>query len=161
MATSTHTLIDSRTLGSSAASVTFSSIPQTYSDLVVVVSAKAFDSDEYTYMWINGDKTTSNYSYVTMFVSNQGYSNSGNNPYAGQVVQAQTCLNVMQVMDYSANNKHKQTLGRWDLITKQSQCAVVRWANNTAITSLELDHGAGTSQYAAGSTFFLYGILGA
>jgi hypothetical protein len=158
MATPTYTLIDSVTLASSAASVTFSSIPQSYADLVVVVAAKAFDSDEYTYMWINGDTTTSNYTYVRMFGSNAGYSTAASNPYAGQVIQAESCLNVMQIMDYSATNKHKTTLGHWDLVTKQTQRAAVRWANTSAITSLELDHGAGAKQYASGSTFYLYGI---
>jgi len=36
----TYTLIEAKTLGSSTASVTFTSIPQTYTDLAVLLSVR-------------------------------------------------------------------------------------------------------------------------
>jgi hypothetical protein len=59
----TYTLIESQVLGSSAASVTFSSIPATYTDLVLKVSVRSnraagFDNIDIRF---NGD-SASNYS---------------------------------------------------------------------------------------------------
>jgi len=61
----TYTLISSQVLGSSAASVTFSSIPSTYNDLKLVVSARG-DSSSATgliQMYLNNDSGT-NYSFT-------------------------------------------------------------------------------------------------
>ena len=59
MAANTYTLISSNVLGSSAASVTFSSIPATYTDLVLRVSART-DADDTSLITFNG--TTTGYS---------------------------------------------------------------------------------------------------
>jgi hypothetical protein len=161
MATSTYDLLASTTLATAASSVTFASINQGYGDLIIVISATASADSEYTYGWINGDKTTGNYNYVQMYGSNAGYGSSGQNPYFGQVytpAEGLRCLNTIQIMDYSATDKQKAMLGRWDVANKQSAAGAVRWASNSAITSIELDHGAGTKTYAAGSTFYLYGV---
>ena len=62
MPTPTYTLIDSVTLGSSAASVTFSSIDQTYGDIVAVY-APISTSAAFGLIKINND-TSSIYSSV-------------------------------------------------------------------------------------------------
>jgi len=85
---STYTLISSQVLASSASSVTFSSIPATYTDLVVKISAsgtrtdQAYDSITFTF---NGDSSTV-YSYRNLY----GLSGSVGslNGSAGGAVQA-------------------------------------------------------------------------
>ena len=65
MANPTMTLISSQTLGGTTASVTFSSIPSTYNDLKLVVSARG-DTVAYPVtinLKLNGD-TGGNYSYT-------------------------------------------------------------------------------------------------
>lgn len=67
MANPTMTLISSQTLGGSTASVTFSSIPSTYNDLKLVVSARG-DTAAFPVainLKINGD-TGTNYSYTNL-----------------------------------------------------------------------------------------------
>ena len=58
---STYTPIATQTLGSAAASVTFSSIPQGYTDLVVVIGSATFSANSSLYFQYNGD-TGANYS---------------------------------------------------------------------------------------------------
>ena len=122
------------------------------------MNSKAATDDEYTRAYLNGDTGTSNYSFVQMFGSNAGYSTTGSYAFFGQVIQAEFCLNIMQIMDYSATDKHKTALVRANLSTKQVSAAALRWANTSAITSIQVTHGTGGSNYTAGSTFALYGI---
>ena len=56
----TYTPIASITLGAATSSVTFSSIPQTYTDLIVIFNGRT-DGDENTNLQFNSD-TTNNYS---------------------------------------------------------------------------------------------------
>lgn len=55
----TYTLISSNVLSGSAASVTFSSIPSTYTDLVLKASARTdrADYEDYCYVRFNGDSS--------------------------------------------------------------------------------------------------------
>ena len=67
MANATMTLISSQTLGGTTASVTFSSIPSTYNDLKLVVSARG-DATAYPVainLKLNSD-TATNYSYTNL-----------------------------------------------------------------------------------------------
>ena len=54
---STYTPIASQTLGSAAASVTFSSIPQGYTDLIIVMNGTT-STNENTYMRYNSDSSS-------------------------------------------------------------------------------------------------------
>ena len=67
MATTTYEPIETQTLSSAAGSVTFTSIPQTYTDLVLVVNGRKDSSvsvDAF-YCRINGDGS-SNYSWTSV-----------------------------------------------------------------------------------------------
>ena len=68
----TYTLINSNTLAATATSVTFSSIPATYTDLMVVLSTRTTSTtggagDLEGYLSING--STSGYSYIVLYGS--------------------------------------------------------------------------------------------
>jgi hypothetical protein len=64
---------------------------------------------------------------------------------------------VVQVMDYSATDKHKTTL----LINNQaaylSYTQASRWANTSAINTIRIAPASGS--FAIGCTFALYGIV--
>lgn len=64
----TYTLISSNTLTSSAASVTFSSIPATYTDLVLRISSRtdAAGATATVAAQFNGDTTSANYSETNL-----------------------------------------------------------------------------------------------
>jgi len=160
MATTAWVAIGSITLDSTAASVTFGSIPATYRDLVLVVDCEATSNLDAAVRY-NGD-TGSNYSYVLMRGASSG-TFSGATGSSDRVYLNTSALStdnrgtyILQVMDYSATDKHKTSLHR----TNYNDTAIVgafaaRWANTNAITSLEVF--ANTSSFKVGSTFTLYG----
>ena len=75
---STYTPIARQTLGSAAASVTFSSIPQGYTDLVLVMNLGAATSD-YVQIVLNSDTANTLYS-GTYLLGNGSSASSGARP---------------------------------------------------------------------------------
>jgi hypothetical protein len=64
----------------------------------------------------------------------------------------------LQIMDYSATDKHKSVLTRYDLAGLETHAHATRWANTAIITTLEI-FGIDTETLAAGTTLSLYGIV--
>ena len=157
MATGTYTPIASITLGSSASSVTFSSIPQDYRDLVLISNSTV--SVSYLLMQLNGD-TGNNYHNVVMWGTGSSNDSSGNNYSALYLGWRGEGTNIFmskaQIMDYSATDKHKAALIRDDYPHSYTDALAGRWANTQAVTSIRLFELSGT--ILAGSTFALYGI---
>jgi hypothetical protein len=145
MPTPTYTLIDSVTLGSSASSVTFSSIDQTYGDLVLSTQANTS-----VLLRVNGD-SGANYSFVYMYGSSGG---TGSAASTGGTLANIGTNGLAEINDYSATDKHKTIISRYNLSTFV-EARATRWESTAAITSLLLYTG---SSFNAGSTFFLYGI---
>ena len=63
---------------------------------------------------------------------------------------------VVQIMDYSATDKHKSVLLRHSDSARQAAAYAARWANTAAITSMVLAPSSGT--FSSGSSFALYGM---
>ena len=157
MPTPTYTPLANITLGSTAASVTFSSISQAYRDLVLVYSGTT-SAVAGVIARANGD-SGNNYPLVRMIGNSSGtFSSATTTSYFPMVFSGdpQTAFCVLQIMDYSATDKHKSALTR---TTHTSQSVVEalasRWANTAAITSLAVSGGT----FNVGSTFALYGIV--
>lgn len=153
----TYTLIDSEVLASSASSVTFTSIPADYRDLILVVNPVMTSGAGVSAVTFNSD-TGSNYSYVTM--SGDGSSpssSSGTTTYLFGTGSSDTepRLYSFQIMDYSATDKHKTVLQRRQ--DAEVYAYASRWASTSAIASIQIGFNT-TNSYAAGSTFYLYGI---
>jgi hypothetical protein len=165
MPTPTYTALATVTLGGTASSVTFSSIPATYRDLILVTSAKnasTTDTDNLNIRF-NGD-TGSNYSYVQMFGigSDSGGTGSGTETnlrallFSGST-KTYFANGVAQIMDYSATDKHKTVISRRDSVDDYTVAVAGRWANTAAITSVVLTPVSGS--LASGSTFNLFGVI--
>ena len=152
MATGTYAPIASITLGSSASSVEFSSIPQDYRDLVLVMDCSVGTSSiEIT---LNAD-SGSNYSRVGIYGTGSAQG-SFSSTYTAMLMGAQTeNLNILQFMDYSATDKHKTSLLRSKVASSEVVATAYRYASTSAITSIELSGGG---NFTSGSTFALYGI---
>jgi hypothetical protein len=113
---------------------------------------------------VNND-SGSNYSYVAMYSLSGGsptsISGTGQTtmfPASDENTGGQQFSIGVQVMDYSATDKHKTVLFR----DQEKNATVVgasaqRWANTAAVTQLNVF--LNTSTYAAGSTFSLYGVI--
>ena len=178
---STYTLISSQVLASSAASVTFSSIPATYTDLVVRASARndntgSSGSDNSISMWLNGVNTGTSYSATALFSANNSpistrqtsvaswaYMGSedtatntastfaSNEYYIPSYTVAQN--KPVSVMQMSEDNSNGSTSIYY------SGVVAGLWRNTAAITSVTLNGGNGS--FVTGSSFYLYGISNA
>ena len=156
MATPTYVPLATETLSATDASVTFSSIPATYRDLILVWNGQATGS---VGVRINGD-TGTNYPVV---IVRDNTSTSLTNQTALLTSQSGWSSNTdamftMQFMDYSVTDKHKTTLMRSGVNTGalEVHMAATRWANTNAITSLNVFTYSGSMN--VGATISLYGL---
>jgi hypothetical protein len=167
MPTPTYDLIASTTLAASSAEVVFGSLPQTYRDLILVTNA-ATSSSSNNGIRFNGD-TGSNYTRVFMAGGGSAASGTGGGGtsiqidyfgFTGTTLGEQVCL--INLMDYSATNKHKTILIRNNRNGANTGAEAIagRWASTSAITSINLfSITGGGITWAAGSTFNLYGVI--
>ena len=157
--TATYALIETKTLGSATSSVTFSSIPGTYTDLVLVINATASGGGLNPQIQFNGD-TASNYSLTWMYGNGSApfsgrYSNQTSS-YIGYLTTTEPATFIVQVEDYSNSTTYKSGLFRWNATNTEVGAGVCLWRSTSAITSLTVKTSA--HNYATGSTFKLYGI---
>jgi len=149
MATPTYDLLDSVTLASSASDITFSSIPQTYGDLVLVVNTVQ------VYLRLNG--VTSN-SYPLVYMAGNGSSTFSGTQNGTAFLSSYTStaggMCVYQIMDYSATDKQKTVLGKYSQASQAVEQLVGRFISTSAVTSVVMPFVT----YPAGTTFYLYGI---
>lgn len=157
--TATYRPLATVTLASSASSVTFSNIPSTYRDLILVIQGTNTSSGN-SRLRVNGD-SGNNYNQVRMYGAGGAGSDSASNIDSLDMSSMTTSSGyqaVIQLMDYSATDKHKTILSR----TQESNISAVlanagRWANTAAITSITMFTSSGS--YATGTTLNLYGIV--
>ena len=166
----TYTKIASNTVSSSVSSVTFSSIPATYTDLVVEVSARSDSgaafaglviapnglSTNYTLTWL-GDANGGTVSYTqAAFGTNHLFYLPGAGATAstfgnGEIyIPNYTSSNYKSFSANGANENNASTI-------YQGMSAGL-WSSTAAITSLTFTTGGNFVQY---STFTLYGISNA
>jgi hypothetical protein len=161
----TFTLIASATAGSGgAASLDFTSIPSTYTDLCVKISARSAGTDGDSFFTING--SSANFTYrrlegngtsATSISSTGGF--WGNIPTSSQT--ASTFSNTeLYIPNYAGStNKSFQADG---VAENNATLAYMRlvaglWSQTSAITSLSFStYGANLAQY---TTAYLYGIV--
>jgi hypothetical protein len=161
----TYEPIESKTLASAVSTVTFSSIPQTYTDLVLVFSGNcASGGIESVPMRFNGD-TASNYSY-------QIFDGSGSSASAGRagsatfmntslVISSEVSNNIWHIFNYTNATTFKTIIGRGNVAGSYVRVGGGMWRKTPeAITSITVFHAASVN-FVVGSTFTLYGIRAA
>lgn len=159
MALQSTTALATITLQSAATEVSFTGIPSNYRDLIIVASIKVTSGAE-PRMRINGD-TGSNYSFIQIAgdgsstLSNTGTTTGGWLTPNVFPSTANFDLCTITITDANTTNKNKLYVSRW--AGANTNALAVRWANTSAITSLNFYM---TSQsFAVGSTFSLYGRI--
>jgi len=168
----TYTLIASNTLSSSAASVTFSAIPSTYTDLVVKYSARSTDTGsggQSMVFQLNGS-STSDYSMTLLratasTASTVRYS-ADTRFYSYVTINADgTTSNTfssgeLYVPNYAGStNKPASHFGAMEnnsTTTWYMDASAFLRSNTAAITEITLS--VNTYNFKSGSSFFLYGI---
>jgi hypothetical protein len=160
MPTPTYTALATVTLASSASSVTFSSIPATYRDLIIVLNGTTNASSGIGARF-NSD-SGSNYSGVRMIGSSAG-AISDSFSSLSRILQTagNTSLRtafISQVMDYSATDKHKTVLTRHNITNDTTAAIAARWANTAAVTTIQI-FATDADTIATGTVISLYGVI--
>lgn len=165
----TYELIAKQILGSAAASVTFSSIPGTYTDLLFAWSVRGDQaSSTYQDIYIGFNSSTANFTNRYLEGSGSGAS-SGTNLASGRylgVVPASTATastfsnGECYIPNYAGStNKSFSSTNAHETNATAAYITVVAglWSNTSAITSVEFGTSS-TRNFVSGSSFYLYGI---
>jgi len=169
----TYEPIATTTLGSQTATITFSSIPATYTDLRLVLTGKCvhtsvaygtiiarFNSDSgsnYSYTWLYGDGTNAESSRATSLTGQRLYFGADTNS------STYSSLATLDIFSY-AGSTNKTMLHEHSNDSNSAGVNVGRrvllWRSTSAITSIELSNLSFTD-FATGTTATLYGIKNA
>lgn len=153
--TATYSLIESQTLGSATATVTFSSIPATFTDLILVIRATTISAN-YN-MRFNGD-TASNYSFTSLWgdgASAASYRSNNNTVIGLTYTSSGAPMSKIQIQDYANTTTYKTALNRQDDSVNATGAAVGLWRSTAAINSISI---VSPGTIPSGTTFKLYGI---
>jgi len=165
------------TLGSDAASASFTSISGGYQHLqlrCLYKTSRATSSVGAAYLTIRANSDTgSNYSFHRLYGEGTGAFADGSSANAtylngGNMIGNTSTTNVfhaavIDILDYANTNKYKTVRSLNGVDNNGSGNIALfssSWRNSAAITSLTLGADAGTYNLLAGSTFALYGIKG-
>jgi hypothetical protein len=163
MPTSTYVALANITLTSDQ-TVTFSSIPNTYRDLVLVFTGQIY-SDSVIFE-LNADNGN-NYYMVGMIGASSGVFSNTVNFRAGAVAGVRNgflgtdkIFSIVHFLDYSATDKHKTAISRANSTNFQVETIISRWANTNAVNSISVFSNSLTSiALKSGSTVALYGVI--
>jgi hypothetical protein len=164
----TYEPIATTTTTGSATTVSFTSIPQTYTDLILVYNG-GLSGFDYIYSRYNSD-TGSNYSGTGVGGNGSSafsgrYSNQVYNQLLGWAIglgTPLTSIGIIHFINYANTTTYKSIIGR-DTNPESggaTQAAVHLWRSTSAISSIELT-GINSRTITDGSTFTLYGIASA
>ena len=164
----TYTLIEAKTLTTTTASITFSSIPGTYTDLLLKISSRNNDIYNEIHFRFNGN-SGNNYSGRNIYgngssaISSSSSSISSLQNLTVESVSGQTANTFgnteLYIPNYtSSNNKSVSADGVQEnnATSAQAMLGAGLWAQTSAITSIEAFPSIGS--FVAHSTFYLYGI---
>lgn len=167
---STYTPIATTTLGSAQSSYTFTSIPGTYTDLVLIANGTSSAASNVD-MQFNSD-TGSNYSWNMLYARSEGGgapgAARGSNQTAAQInlytawTSSYPANAIINIQNYSNTTTYKTALVRsitspGDSTFSGNEIIVNLWRSTSAITSIKLN----ASNFAIGTTLTLYGIAAA
>ena len=170
---STYNIIAGSVLGSNTSTVTFSSIPNTYTDLVIRMSVRLTSAATIGTLSLNlNNDTSSIYSVTRLYVDSGGnniYSTrqSGRTNFdvqfaddAGNLSNTFGCIEVY-IPTYLASRS--KAVGSYGVSTDSTSgnggigMMSDLYESNTAISRIDLGNFS-TTQFVTGSSFYLYGI---
>jgi hypothetical protein len=165
MATNTYVALQTQTLASAASSVTFNSIPQGYTDLVLVSSVLGQTSTSYIPKITLNNDSGSNYSntwlYGTGSSAGSGRTSNAAYMYLGQLNGYMTTGSpdtfITQLLNYSNTTTYKTMLSRGNDASAGVDSTVGLYRSTSAISRVDISLLSGTN-FQAGSTFSLYGV---
>ena len=155
----TYVLLSSVTVGAGgASSIDFTSIPSTYTDLCVLVSARPSALDD---LFVKFNSSTANFTNRSLR-GNGGSATSATNDSIGipQTTTASTFTNMsFYVPNYASSNYKSfssEHVSEANATTAYMQMTAGLWSNTAAITSISFY--LSTATFVQYSTAYLYGI---
>lgn len=161
---STYSTIMTNTLGSAAASYTLSSIPSTYTDLILVIDGSTVSNIQFRMRVGNGSvDTNSNYGGTQLYgyatTAGSGRETNATNPYIG-ASSTTNSTHIIQFMNYANTNVLKTWLTKGgDMGSNQIDLSAYCWRSTSAINTIQISGNGGN--ISSGTTFTLYGISAA
>ena len=173
----TYTLIGSNVLASSTAFVTFSSIPATYTDLVLKTSLRsnvagiiAVDPD----IFINGSTSAAIHSYTYLqgngtTAASARVTGNGQSGWRFSANDTGSTTNTFAASEFYFPSYTASQAKQFSLITATENNATTGYINSlaqlinstSAISTIMFSLGSGSYNFDAGSSFYLYGISNA
>jgi hypothetical protein len=163
----TYEPIATTTLGSNTATIVFSSIPSTYTDIRLVVVGTTNDSNANFAIRLNGD-TGTNYSYtnVSSTPPSTNSVNSTNNPgmFIGGIGYGNdTTIPTMFTVDlFSYAKAFNKTVLATNGIDTNGMGQVLRsvglWRNTSVVNSITIYTAGSATTFKPGTTATIYGI---
>ena len=166
----TYVALATQTVATATSSVTFSSIPSGYTDLVLVISNATTTVTGYSYTYSLNNDTGSNYSLTLLDGAGSAaqsvrYSNVTNTQAylgtwtAGMSTTEPTTI-IVQLMNYSNATTYKTSLCRSNTASRQVDAVVGLWRSTAAVNRWDIQAQPGAN-IGVGTTFSLYGIANA
>ena len=162
----TMKLIETKTLGAAAASIEFTSIPQTYTDLVVLVSCRTTTASVGGLLDLTFNSQTSNRSSRNLLGDGASTSSATSTAMRGGRFNGATSTSntfsnsYLYIPNYAgASAKTSSVDGVIENNATDTRMDIVAnlWNDTSAITSIKFTEPGG--DLVAGSTISLYGIL--
>ena len=158
----TYVKIASQTSGA-VSSVTFSNIPQGYTDLVLVCNAANNTGVGYlVQLQFNGD-TTTKYSQTRLHGDGGSAASlresSGTEAWLAWTTSVFSTIKI-DILNYSNTTTNKTSISRWGAAAYRVGSWVALWRSTAAITSIKI-LSESPSVFTSGSTFTIYGIKAA
>lgn len=158
----TYVPIMTLALNTQTASVTFTNIPQTYTDLVLVMSSRNVTSNNNGQIWFNND-TSALYSNTTLFATGSSAQSSritnATIMYTPDISSTHNSPTIVNIMNYRNTNFNKTVLIQGGARNTNTALWVGMYRSNNAITSISLASFGG--DWTSTSVFNLYGIAAA
>ncbi len=167
----TYEMVDKYTAATAQTSVTFSSIPQTYTDLVIVTNAIAnVTGADLFVVHFNGDNASNTYSLQSVYGTGTTYGTYSANNQVGHVIgnlstntSSEYALSTFHIMNYTNTTTWKPFMCRSNSVSTSGiymDLTAGTWRSTSAITAIQLRTVNGY-QIKAGSTLTMYGIKAA
>ena len=160
MPTNTYVALDKVTVGIATPSITFTSISQAYTDLVVVVSSTSTRS--LFYRVGNGSVDSDSKYSRTQLIGDGSSATSSRAPNENKAYMSLTTSGgvvyqtITQLNNYSNTTTYKTFLTRYNDAAVYTAALVSLWRSTAAINIITITGDGG--DIPAGSTFSLYGI---
>jgi hypothetical protein len=159
----TYEPIATTTTSGSQSSVSFTSIPATYTDLILVFNGYT-NAQAGCYLRFNND-TTSNYSDTRLLGSGSSAASDRDTSVTGILAFVSTSTSnnineIIQIQNYANTTTFKTALLRWNNPASYVAALVGLWRKTPEAIN-RVDMVLTTSSFVDGSTFTLYGIKAA